>query len=151
MTTEDVRRLFALSNQLAENLTAAVLCAEEIREVVRDRVAGDPSLSNTRSRPVIVIRERPVLNELSKRVFWKGRSAHLGNTQYFRILDRLARRPNQYVTHLDLMREVWENEEMPLSTVRSVVRILRQKLRDDDMGELADAIRGHNGRYMLDL
>ena len=54
--------------------------------------------------------ERPLLDESTLSVIWKGKSLHLGNTLAFRLLERLARCPNQYVTHLDLLRDVWEDE-----------------------------------------
>ena len=152
MTPQYLRRLSALSGQLADNLMAAVLCAEEIRGVVREHVDDESAPRSFHAGSALTGRpERPVLNESTKRVDWKGKSAHLGHTLYFQILERIARRPNQYVTHQDLMRDVWENEELGVSTLRSVVRHLRQKLRDEDMHELARAIRGHNGRYILDL
>ena len=78
---------------------------------------------------------------------------HLGNTLTFRLLERLARCPNQYVTHLDLIRDVWEDEllDTTTATIRSLVRQLRCKLRGAGWTDLAAAIRGHNGRYVLCL
>lgn len=76
---------------------------------------------------------------------------HLGHTIAFRFLQRLARCPNQYVDHLTLLHDVWENEELAIATVRSLARNLRRKLSDGGMQELAAAIRGHNGRYILQL
>lgn len=155
MTPETLRRLFSLSNQLAETLMAAALCAEEIRTTVRNAVGGNVDSSYRHNSGSILAadprRPRPLLDESTMRVLWKGRSAPLGHTLSFRLMERLSRRPNQYVTHLDLLREVWENENLKLATVRSVVRKLRQKLRRHGMDELADAIRGHNGRYILEL
>jgi DNA-binding response OmpR family regulator len=49
------------------------------------------------------------------------------------------------------MRDVWDNEYLATSTIRSFIRRLRLKLRRGGMGDLADAIRGHNGRYILNL
>ena len=67
------------------------------------------------------------------------------------LLERLARCPNQYVTHLDLLRDVWEDEYTATATIRSLVRQLRRKLRGAGWADLAAAIRGHNGRYVLSL
>jgi DNA-binding response OmpR family regulator len=95
--------------------------------------------------------ERPLLDESTLSVIWKGKSLHLGNTLEFRLLERLARCPNQYVTHLDLLRDVWEDEFTATATIRSLVRQLRRKLRGAGWADLATAIRGHNGRYVLSL
>jgi DNA-binding winged helix-turn-helix (wHTH) protein len=69
----------------------------------------------------------------------------------FRVLERLSRRPNQFVTHHDLLQEVWEDELLELATIRSTVRHLRRRLCDGGMEDLANAIRGYNGRYILEL
>ena len=95
--------------------------------------------------------ERPLLDESTLSVSWKGKALHLGNTLAFRLLERLARCPNQYVTHLDLLRDVWEDEFTATATIRSLVRQLRRKLRGAGWTDLAAAIRGHNGRYVLSL
>lgn len=126
----------------------AALCADELRSIVRNehdgRVWTSPNGSTSRG-------ERPMLDESTMCVLWRGQSVHLGHTVAFRFLQRLARCPNQYVDHLTLLHDVWENEELAIATVRSLVRNLRRKLVDGGMQELAAAIRGHNGRYILQM
>jgi len=156
MSIENLRRVLALSEQLSENLMSSVLCIEELRNAIRSMLDDYQNrqhahLSANGAPRLVSTDHRPILDESTKRVLWKDRSVHLGHTLYYQVLQRLARRPDQYVTHLDLMREVWENEELKTTTIRSVVRKLRGKLREGGMGELADAIHGHNGRYMLRL
>lgn len=154
MDHDKSHRLKGLTSQLAETLMTAAICVEEIRNVVRteiDIVSEDecgPCKGRSRSS---VAQLRPLMSESTLCVMWKGRSLHLGHTLAFRLLDRLARRPNQYVTHLDLLRDVWDDEYLATATIRSVVRHLRRRLREGGMTELADAIRGHNGRYILEL
>jgi DNA-binding response OmpR family regulator len=152
MTQDKVRRLDRLTGQLVEALMTAALVAEEIRGEVRseideDDVAERPACNAGGKR----CRSRPLLSESTLSVSWKGRSLYLGHTLAFRLLERLARRPNQYVTHLDLLRDVWDDEELETATIRSVVRHLRRRLRDGGMTKLANSIEGHNGRYVLKL
>jgi hypothetical protein len=153
MDADTARRLNALAGQLAEALMTAAICAQEIQAAVRTEI-DEADLGHRPNglvpwppNPV----ERPLLDESTLSVIWKGKTLHLGNTLAFRLLERLARCPNQYVTHLDLLRDVWEDELTATATIRSLVRQLRRKLRGAGWADLATAIRGHNGRYVLSL
>ncbi len=84
-------------------------------------------------------------------MLWNGKALHLGHTHGFWLLARLSRSANQYVTHLDLIQEIWDNDLTDTAVLRAGVRRLRIKLRRGGMGDLADAIVGHRGRYILDL
>lgn len=153
MDTDTARRLDALAGQLAEALMTAAICAQEIQAAFRTEVAeAELGLHSGRlvPRPPYPV-ERPLLDESTLSVIWKGKALHLGNTLAFRLLERLARCPNQYVTHLDLLRDVWEDEFTASATIRSLVRQLRRKLCGAGWADLAAAIRGHNGRYVLSL
>jgi len=84
-------------------------------------------------------------------VIFQGRSCFLGNTLPFRLLERLLRRPNQYVSHYQLQEGVWDGEPSPES-IRSVVKELRRKLRCAGMDDLAKAISGRVAKhYRLNL
>ena len=155
MTYEEARKLDVLAKQLTENLMTAAICAQEMCTVARtlDGAAGGSGgrgVNGSASNPMHQ-RQRPLLDESTLSVMWKGKTLHLGQTLTFQVLTRLARRPNQYVTHEDLARDVWEDEELATATIRSMIRDLRTKLRDGGMMDLAVAIRGHNGRYILEL
>jgi DNA-binding response OmpR family regulator len=69
----------------------------------------------------------------------------------FKLLERLARRPDHFV-HCDvLLRELWDCHTSR-EAVRSAVKVLRQKLNAAGMGDLAEAIDGstsHHYRLML--
>jgi DNA-binding response OmpR family regulator len=156
MTTRKVQRLAKLTNQLAETLMTAAICAEEIRTEIHAELDGSNAVTaghwgdgTHRNSPAM--KQRPILDESTLCVTWNAKSLHLGHTRAFWLLARLSRRPNQYVTHLDLLHEVWDDESLAPATIRSVVRHLRHRLRDGGMSELAAAIRGHNGRYILSL
>ncbi len=83
---------------------------------------------------------------------WGGKSCYLGNTLSFRLLERLAHRPNQLFCYDTLLQDVWESKRSR-EAVRSVVKVLRQKLRAAGMDDLAQAIDGnaaHHYGLMLD-
>ena len=83
-------------------------------------------------------------------VRFRGKACFLGNTLPFRFLAGLARRPDRYFTYEELLADVWEGCCRSDASVRSVVKVLRRKLREAGMGELADAIDGTvAGRYAL--
>jgi len=156
MSPATARRIALLTNQLAETLMTAALCAEEIRVAVLAEFDGDgPGLVDRPGFGLVPIgsngHNRPLLDESTMCVVWDGKRVHLGHTVAFRLLARLARRPNQYVTHLDLLEDVWDGEDREVATIRSTVRHLQRKLRAGGMPNLAAAIRGHNGRYILEL
>jgi DNA-binding response OmpR family regulator len=156
MDSMKVQRLAQLASQLTETLMTAVICAQEIRSEIDSGSDGwdhadigrtiDGPRRNSNGKT-----HRPLLDQATLQVTWNGKSLHLGHTRAFGLLSRLSRCPNQYVTHLDLLNDVWDNEDLSTATIRSAVRHLRRRLRDGKMGELAAAIRGHNGRYILCL
>lgn len=153
MAIDQERRLEALCRQLNEIIMAAALCATEIASIVnsmhdRGGAAGATPNGKYRDRRPT---GRPLLDESTLSVMWNGKMLHLGHTQGFWLLARLARSANQYVTHLDLIANIWDNDLTDPTAVRSGVRRLRLKLRRGGMGDLANAIVGHRGRYMLDL
>ena len=155
MTPENVRKLSLLSRQLSASLMSAALCAKEIGEIARDETddtGGKPGTSaDGHRRKEGKAQQRPLLDEATLSVIWRGRTLHLGHTQGFWLLARLARCPNQYITHLDLLEEIWEDGFADTGILRAGVQRLRVKLRQGGMGDLADAIAGHRGRYMLNL
>jgi DNA-binding response OmpR family regulator len=156
MNLERTRRLDTLTSQLAETMMSAAICVQEIRAAVRDELDqyAETGTARTQLEPSsgqLSIKHRPLLDESTLSVAWNERTLHLGHTLAFRFLDRISRRPNQYVTHLDLLRDVWDDEDLNTATLRSLVRELRRKLRAGGMGDLAAAIVGHNGRYVLYL
>lgn len=113
MTSEKAKRLSQLTNQLAENLMTAAICAEEIRaaihaegdgdHAVRQGYTADGRFLNPASFP-----HRPLVDTSSLLVLWAGKTCHLGYTISFRLAERLFRRPNHYITMDQLLRDVWE-------------------------------------------
>lgn len=84
-------------------------------------------------------------------IVWKNKSCFLGNTLLFLFFERLALSPNRYVSHVDLLEDVWGGEREP-STIRGVAKRLRDRLQKEGMGQLAEAIDGNvRGYYGLKL
>lgn len=151
MTSEKVHRLAHLAKQLAETLMTAAICAEELRAIIRAEADDDcPARRGcSNNGPSIAVGERPIVDHSTLSVSWAGRSCHLGYTILFRLADRISRRPNQYVTTDQLLRDVWDDGLRSPDTIRSTIRRLRQRLSLAGMQDLAGAIRGRGGRYGL--
>lgn len=75
-------------------------------------------------------------------VTFRGQACFLGNTHCFRFISHLAHRLNAYVTYEDLLAEVWHGAVRSDDAVRSVVKTLRNKLRQAGLNDLASAIDG---------
>lgn len=144
---QNIERLAHLARQLNETLVTAAYCADELRAVVTIVQQGHRH-SNSQLNGKHVA-GRPLLDESTFSVTWQGKSLRLGHTRSFWLLARLARRPNQYVTHLDLLNDVWDDDEMTTATIRSTICQLRKRLRRNGMTSLAEAIHGHHGHYTL--
>ena len=88
----------------------------------------------------------PIADRSTFSVRWQSKTCYLGNSLPFRFLERLAYRPNQLIHHDRLLDEVWECQRSK-EAVRSVVKVLRQKLSHAGMEDLADAIDGTTSRH----
>jgi hypothetical protein len=96
-------------------------------------------------------RLRPIVDQDTFTVTFRGRTCFLGNTLPFRLFARLAVRPNVCVARAALLAEVWQGTRSD-SSVRSTVKILRRRLRSAGLTVLADAIDGSvSGHYRLRL
>lgn len=83
---------------------------------------------------------------------YQDRHCYLGNTLVFELFRLLISRLNRYVSYSELLAEVWKQEERSPEAVRTVVQLLRKKLRAAKMSDLAEAIDGSNhGHYGLIL
>lgn len=88
----------------------------------------------------------PIVDRTTFAVHWGGKTCYLGNTLPFRFLERLARRPNQLVPCDQLLDDVWRCCRSR-EAIRSVVKVLRQKLSQAGMEDLAEAIDGTTARH----
>lgn len=94
--------------------------------------------------------EFPIIDRRVMCVVFRGKQCFLGNTLMLELVERLTVSPNEYVSYQTLLTEVWHGQRDP-SSIRSLVKDLRVRLRAADMFELADAIKGHSGHYGLML
>ena len=87
-----------------------------------------------------------IIDETTFSVRWADRTCRLGNTVAFRLLARLARRPNQLVACETLLDELWDRHTS-CDALRSTVKVLRRKLTAAGMEDLAAAIDGSTSHY----
>lgn len=154
MTQEKVQRLADLVAHLAETLMSAAVCADEIRAILHAELdelraarRDAPSKGAVRNAPD----SRLLVDASTLSVFWAGRTCLLRQKTLFRLAERLARRPNQYITAGQLLEDVWDGGVKAPETIRSAIRHLRRRLSDAGMADLAAAIRGTGGGYGLIL
>ena len=93
---------------------------------------------------------KPIVDPAAMTVTWHGRTCKLGHSITFRLLDRLARRPGQYLTLDRLVRDVWDGQNVSDEAIRSAVRHLKLRLKRGGMKGLAAAIRCERRHYYLD-
>lgn len=142
--------------QAAAHLRQAILLIEEVAPgIVQGFV---PEMIATRSQPATAASDqsatptgngstRPsIIDETTFSVRWADRTCRLGNTVAFRLLERLARRPNQFISCETLLDELWDRHASR-DAVRSTVKILRRKLTAAGMEDLAAAIDGSTSHY----
>ena len=94
---------------------------------------------------------QPIVDHAAMAVVWAGRPCHLGNTVLLRLMDRLARRPNQYVPFDRLVRDTWNGQRVSDEAIRNAVHRLKRELRRAGMVGLATAIRSAGRSYGLIL
>lgn len=84
-------------------------------------------------------------------VSYRGKTCFLGNNYPFHLLHHLAQKQNTYVSREELFDVVWEGERSE-EALRSTVKVLRKRLREAGLAELANAIDGSaKGHYVLKL
>ena len=90
--------------------------------------------------------DRPVVDSSTFTVSWRGRTCRLGNTLLFWLLHRLSLSTNCYIAHVELLDDVWHGSRES-STIRGVVKRLRDQLISAGMQSLADSIDGSVSGY----
>jgi DNA-binding response OmpR family regulator len=92
-----------------------------------------------------------IVDPSAKTITFRGCTCFLGNTLVFRLIERLARRPNQFVSFDRLIRDVWDGQAKSDEAIRSLMKELRDRLRKNGMRRLASSIRGQKKAYALML
>lgn len=91
-------------------------------------------------------RDWPLANQVTFSAEWQGKSCFLGNTLLFWFFERLSRTPNRFVSHEELLDQVWGGDRTT-STIRGVAKRLRDKLDESGMPELSERIDGSETGY----
>jgi DNA-binding response OmpR family regulator len=104
--------------------------------------AGNTPTAHRSARPALV-------DVTTFTVNWNHKTCHLGCTVPYRLMAHLARHANQYVSHEQLLDEVWGGARSG-SAMRNAVAALRKRLTSAGLEDLAAAIDGSNiGHYGL--
>jgi DNA-binding response OmpR family regulator len=146
MTITQADRLLRATAALRANLVTMLARVDELSDLVEQ--VGSRAASPA---PVtLAVGKGPLqLDRTTFTVRWDGRSCALGHSTAFRLLERLARRPNEYVSTDRLLDELWLGPRS-YSTLRSTVCRLKSRLRGAGMSDLAVRIDGGaHGHYAL--
>lgn len=149
---QETLRCLATSNSAAvariEETIAVLTNALELDGLDVDRTVRSTANQQSTGMPKS---DLPAADQTTFTVIWRGRSCFLGNTLLFRLVERLVRSPNRYVSHVDLLDDVWDGQREG-STIRGVAKRLRDQLAKDGMEDLAQSIDGSiTGHYGLML
>ena len=136
-----LKRLAATHAEAAQILDELVFAIAENCDMDTGIGVATPPPANVSRRQSFVSRV-PLVDPDILAVRWKGKTCFLGKTLAFRLFARLAQRPNHFLSHDLLLDEVWECR-VTKEAMRSVVKVLKQKLRQAGMADLAAAINGH--------
>lgn len=152
MDADTTRRLNALAGKLTEALTTAAFCAREIQAAVRTEVDeadfGRSPNGVVPRPPNPVDHPHPIIDQSRFTVTLGVHTCRLGNTIPFRFLARLAKSPGRYVSHEQLIDDVWDGQGSD-DALRSVAKHLRRRLREAGLDDLAVAINGLTPGYFV--
>lgn len=151
MDTRHADRLLNSTKALRAALVVLLAQVDAHSDLVEELACGEhflaaagPPLAESESAGLRVDRSR-------YSVKWHDETCVLGRTMEFRLLERLARSHNHYLSVDRLLDELW-NGECAYPTVRSAICRLRRALRKSGATDLADRIDGHvHGHYGLML
>ncbi len=112
--------LFINARALRASLLVVLKHVDDLTDIIEGRAdsSDDPQRRTPPPLPELRV-DRPMLA-----VIWRGRTCYLGYTLPFRLIERLARSPRQYVRATQLVEELWDGPRAA-STVRSAVSDLR--------------------------
>jgi DNA-binding response OmpR family regulator len=143
LTLRKMARTHATAITLLEQTLSILQMSSELEESALG-TTGTPDEKD-------ILDSRPIVDHALLSIVYRGKSCFLGNTLPLKLFERLVRRPNQYLSYGQLLNEIWAGTRTH-DAVRSVVKILRNKLRQAGMQDLAEAIDGSAaGHYGLIL
>jgi hypothetical protein len=152
-TSDRDRQLLEKLSKLAAAHASAAVLAQEIIVTVGERLGLDldeiapvAAMLAASSSNGGISAPRPIVDAATFSVHWDGKVCVLGNTLPFRLLERLGRRPNQFIHCDQLLDDVWQGLRSR-EAIRSVVKVLKQKLVQAGMDDLAASIKGNQPRH----
>lgn len=148
MLTTHADRLLKATHALRSQLLAILATVDEVSEAAELIAKGTASPASV----TVDATNLPLRVDRSTfTVSWRGKMCPLGNTTAFRLLERLARRPNEYISIDQLLDDLW-SAPRSYSTLRSTICRLKSKLDAAGMHDLASRINGRvHGYYALHL
>ncbi len=156
ITTEKKQLIRETLKTLAASHAAAVIQIEEAISILSSTLELDDRLpvpaEDQAHRPTDSSgSDAPAVDRAILSVTWQGRTCFLGNTLLFWFFNRLAQSQNRYVSHVDLLDDVWGGQRQS-ATIRGVAKRLRDRLVESGMDDLANSIDGTvSGYYGLML
>lgn len=157
MIPQDARRMVVLRQRVVRVRMISTAVFDEVQEIL-ERNAGSsigpgtlPNLLGSDTANPISLLSRPIVDSAAMTVTWHGRSCHLQNKVLFNLMDRLARRPGQFVHYDRLLRDAWDGQIRTDEAIRNAVHRLKVRLRQADMVDLAAAIQSSGRRCGLKL
>lgn len=148
MLTTHADRLLRATHSLRAHLLVMLAAVDEVSaaaEMIAQGSASPPSVTVDSASSALRI------DRSTFAVSWQGKACPLGNTTAFRLLERLARRPNEYISIDQLLDDLW-SAPRSYSTLRSTICRLKSKLVAAGMRDLALRIHGRvHGYYALRL
>jgi DNA-binding response OmpR family regulator len=155
--TADLEQIRSMVRSVAQFCALMVQKVADLAEHLEPEQPGTPNHDFREN----LLRERPVdaeamfghliIDAAAKTITFRGGTCCLGNTLVFRMIERLARRPNQFISFDRLIRDVWDGQPKSDEAIRSLVKELRDRLRKKGMARLASSIRGQKKAYALML
>lgn len=141
-------RIVAAAKALRASLLVVITRVDDLCNLVEQGPHAElPSSSLTTGAAPPRLR----LERATYTLHWEGRRCVLGPTMAFELMERLCRRPNEYIQMDRLIDDLWSGRRT-YSTVRSTVCRLKGKLRAAGMTDLSVLIDGNTrGHYSLRL
>lgn len=147
MKSETKRDIRSALRTIAENHAATMAVLERMLNDLAAQLDGErtstaaPSSRHIKRDPYVPYIDWPMLS-----VVHRGRRCFLGDTFPFRLIAKLIGHPNRFFSYDELLGDVWDSVRSR-TAVRSVVKVLRAKLRRSRLHELAEAIDGSVKRH----
>lgn len=135
-----------MKNQIRVSLRKWASSHQEIGKQIESATSELAKLLELDQTEEMKYSDRPIVDSTTFTISWEGHSCQLGNTLLFWFFHRLALSTNSYIANVELLDDVWHGVR-EASTIRGVVKRLRDQLTSAGMKSLADSIDGSVSGY----